>query len=1432
MNFGSSSFSATPEPDATSDGALAKKTAHQVVSKESPPPRRTARSVRAGRGRRSVVDEERAGDAVADMKGVAPEEITKPAHEQPPTGPDISSLVAGNSSFIIEDKPDELEPMAPPPAVPDFPRTGCCDWSFDAISRVLLADFRRPTRKTNCPIKVCREDEEFLLGMMERDDLSVVSEGLADRLNPVIWDLNYISGCVGDEYYHKIRRFQRKVVPKSDVIIEAQEHPAEVSERATETNQVSMETNDNDSKDEVKCYVVHQEMDVNLSVKVSDYIRYLDRRRKALATISHRRMNAGLDPVNPNGVDDEVGHESPKITNSDVEGTAMESDVSEEEMEIIGHDGTVRQINVVNDVLYLIDYDMVKLLPALSENFLNTFLLPGCTPGGSHCMMNAVNSNGRPFMGPNLYISPPASFTHFHQDGHGTVDSGHQCLSGYNEVVMLRRMPEHHKRDALHLLNGEDRRKGVPPSDYDALYGLPHGDNLGAKPMWPDSEAIQKCKEMNYCPSVFILKPGQHVHINKGRLHAFRKMAPSTLPPSDCHSNLRAAIIKDNDLGGVEQICMSIAWDWMFKGVTSSGIHQELDSVLKCAQLNRVNGRQSLAIPETSLLQMARVFTSAYERAPQQSSMPNPAPMFNFSASNSDRTEGGRFQPAVRDVLKGIHHSLKYIVTRHTKALAAANELKQLQTNLERVSLSMRPNTWENPELFALDPYGNGDFFCRLCGYELSNIYMHCDGCEEILNKDFNICVNCHAEGRHKRFEQMHPLNKKRHSTINHTGDFEKCRQSRCPCKNGPACKACSYCAGCSCKCHRCFTLHVRFMMVDDESKLLKRVEDAIGPDKLSPEDCILKRFLLFEEKRRVLQEQAIKETDDSLEGTQSDAEQPVSNSLPTVTVAVTENDGGKSGEVEASNAGKIKKAHVPSAEYVVGRTVVVEARTGPGRHKPGGVGRIVKVHHAAGDDSRVASVDVKYVMGGRDKLVPAGIVRIAAEYERSTKQREEGNSDQAQSSPRQRRPHDSIVSTQDWSRRSSALIDADASIATEMPKSKLDLSAAALSFTAPGGEMDIVERGSKLEGGVTNQVLEEFLKAARQLQSPTMNKLHSFLPKHCWLDENQIRHLYRNFCDEKEISGDDKYARVNASRREVDIINYFIAEDKDFRDCYLLMPYRNVVSVSKLYKFLKKKRFTKVVPGYQEHIVEKVGNIFRLESTDESPSEIKNGKCSVEEGKDGNAETIPTSEPTHRTDVDSFIVTDECSDGGVDKTVKSGGCSNEVNGTAPSSGSNTLREEGRIDTVVDGMAPGTKVSDLCAAETAKKMLEGASAKQCAPAKEDLFKRTKQFSKGIARARPSSAKSSTQMKNELIGVASGGGSMIETVSVADHPANDAPSLNAGKCKPESNGKGGENQKTGVLQNRSSALDRLRQGANHGTGADGPDSSYGGLNVKM
>jgi len=162
-------------------------------------------------------------------------------------------------------------------------------------------------------------------------------------------------------------------------------------------------------------------------------------------------------------------------------------------------------VNVFDNCLYLTDYDLVENMPLHHQDLVSNFGLPGVLPGGSLCMMNPVSyyfnrdtwrvalfssyfsqilhhqltPASRPMMGPNLYITPPSSFTHFHQDGFGTVDSGHLCLAGYNEIVMLRRLPHDHKENAMNILTGRHRSEDSSKPRYDGLYKLPHGaDNV------------------------------------------------------------------------------------------------------------------------------------------------------------------------------------------------------------------------------------------------------------------------------------------------------------------------------------------------------------------------------------------------------------------------------------------------------------------------------------------------------------------------------------------------------------------------------------------------------------------------------------------------------------------------------------------------------------------------------------------------------------------------------------------------------------------------------------------------------------------------------------------------------------------------------------------------------------------------------------------
>jgi hypothetical protein len=117
-------------------------------------------------------------------------------------------------------------------------------------------------------------------------------------------------------------------------------------------------------------------------------------------------------------------------------------------------------------------------------------------------------------------------------------------------------------------------------------------------------------------------------------------------------------------------------------------------------------------------------------------------------------------------------------------------------------------------------------FFCKVCCTELSNHYMHCLGCENILQKDFNICSNCHKLGCYKSFFQMHQTNGEGLSTVNHTGSAPN---TQCQCENVvDECIFCEKCTAC-CTCHQRFTLHYRFMTLKQEQELLEKSRSIVS---------------------------------------------------------------------------------------------------------------------------------------------------------------------------------------------------------------------------------------------------------------------------------------------------------------------------------------------------------------------------------------------------------------------------------------------------------------------------------------------------------------------------------------------------------------------------------------------------------------------------
>lgn len=148
-------------------------------------------------------------------------------------------------------------------------------------------------------------------------------------------------------------------------------------------------------------------------------------------------------------------------------------------------------------------------------------------------------------MGPNAYVTPSGGYTQTHHDGNGTVNSGHVCLSGYNEVIMLRRLPERHKVNAMAILSPD----GVNVCD---LWNEPHCPSQKVRMRWATHDQIKKLDDMGFVSysdhlsnasssqfellrtfSLFQVHP-YPLHLEAGLSGDYRDRAASLLPQNDC----------------------------------------------------------------------------------------------------------------------------------------------------------------------------------------------------------------------------------------------------------------------------------------------------------------------------------------------------------------------------------------------------------------------------------------------------------------------------------------------------------------------------------------------------------------------------------------------------------------------------------------------------------------------------------------------------------------------------------------------------------------------------------------------------------------------------------------------------------------------------------------------------------------------------------
>jgi len=262
-------------------------------------------------------------------------------------------------------------------------------------------------------------------------------------------------------------------------------------------------------------------------------------------------------------------------------------------------------------------------------------------------------------------------------------------------------------------------------------------------------------------------------------------------------------------------------------GITDEGINRENASVLECSALCRLyDNAKPLSISGYATIRQASLIPKI------GSSAPSSKPLTSLLKTS--------FEPDLVHVARGLLPSLRYIQARDYRdikdVLPDAVTLGDRAKLAKHVSLTTDnvPDSHNDAEVASIDPYGHDGYSCRICGQELSNVYFHCNGCETILAKDYNICGHCFGEGKFLRFDQMHKLDGKRCSDQNHTGDFELDLPPKiCSCHQGP-CKNCLVpgkngsrrCKKCSCHCHQKFTRRYRFYTPEDVHEFVANCQE------------------------------------------------------------------------------------------------------------------------------------------------------------------------------------------------------------------------------------------------------------------------------------------------------------------------------------------------------------------------------------------------------------------------------------------------------------------------------------------------------------------------------------------------------------------------------------------------------------------------------
>ena len=268
----------------------------------------------------------------------------------------------------------------------------------------------------------------------------------------------------------------------------------------------------------------------------------------------------------------------------------------------------------------------------------------------------------------------------------------------------------------------------------------------------------------------------------------------------------------------------------MFLGLSATGINREVAFTIESANQCARKTVRCLAIPRAAVMKMADQIAELGD-----------------DDGEKGREEDFEYQPSSRTIARGILPSLRHIVRQELGEIMDEGT-KDVEPDCEINTLGTEG---------AIDPNGS-DYFCILCHAELCNLYYRCQGCEKLLNKDYNICFRCYNKKLYTRDMEMGLDKDNEHSKINWTSIRHHTVRSKKPTCGAQKCKRticdqCKECWECRCRCHEKFKEHRRFYSKKRLNKLIQKCKEHMKGDQVP--------FARETEKRLDGQKVAIKES-------------------------------------------------------------------------------------------------------------------------------------------------------------------------------------------------------------------------------------------------------------------------------------------------------------------------------------------------------------------------------------------------------------------------------------------------------------------------------------------------------------------------------------------------------------------------------------------